>query len=125
MLPSRSGGIFQFTKIKDIPNENSASKMGHWVPNFILVEDTATIPAGRGIHFGVRLLVVGQAASAIVPLKIVRKFQHTVRIALGTGDVAGYGFDHDFELVPGKWTWEVWSGERKLAEQSFDVIQPQ
>ena len=134
-------GVFEFKDLKDIPNEHSASRMGHLAANFILVEDTPTIPAKLGIHFGFRFLVVGQPAGAIVPLKIIRKFPepgitnpatgktthqegHTVRMALGTGDVTGYGFDHDFELVPGKWIWEVWSGDRKLAEQSFDVVEP-
>lgn len=33
----------------------------------------------------------------------------------------GYGFDHDYELVAGTWTIQMWYGERKLVEQRFDV----
>jgi hypothetical protein len=34
----------------------------------------------------------------------------------------GYGFENDWELVPGTWTFEIWSDGRRLAEEKFTVI---
>ena len=33
----------------------------------------------------------------------------------------GYGFENAWEIVPGKWTFEVWYQGKKLATQSFAV----
>lgn len=39
---------------------------------------------------------------------------------LGPGiEFEGYGLDFDWEVMPGQWTFEVFDGERKLAEKSF------
>lgn len=43
---------------------------------------------------------------------------------LGTETLQGYGFEEDWELVPGTWTFEIWQDGRKLAEQSFTVVKP-
>jgi hypothetical protein len=37
-------------------------------------------------------------------------------------EIAGYQFGHDWEIVPGTWTIELWDGDRKLASQSFQVV---
>ncbi len=34
----------------------------------------------------------------------------------------GYGFDHDYELVPGSWTIEIWMSGKKLASRTFTVV---
>jgi hypothetical protein len=33
--------------------------------------------------------------------------------------------DNDYELLPGRWTFEIWYGDRKLGEQSFTVVAAQ
>ena len=33
----------------------------------------------------------------------------------------GYGFDEPWEVVPGTWTLEIWQGDRKLLEKSFEI----
>ena len=33
----------------------------------------------------------------------------------------GYGFENDWEIVPGEWSFEIWFEGRKLASQSFTV----
>ena len=35
-----------------------------------------------------------------------------------------YGFDHKYELVPGKWKFEIWSGGKNLLEKEFTVHKP-
>ncbi|HHJ34980.1 MAG TPA: DUF3859 domain-containing protein [Gammaproteobacteria bacterium] len=36
----------------------------------------------------------------------------------------GYGFDEDYELVEGEWTFELWYEGEKLAEQKFTTYKP-
>lgn len=31
-------------------------------------------------------------------------------------------FEDTWEMVPGKWTFEIWDGTRKFASQSFEVV---
>jgi hypothetical protein len=40
---------------------------------------------------------------------------------IGTNHVRGYGFDEPWEVVPGTWTLEIWQGDRKLLEKSFEI----
>lgn len=35
----------------------------------------------------------------------------------------GYHFDHDFTILPGRWSFEFWYKGRKLANQEFCVVQ--
>jgi hypothetical protein len=40
---------------------------------------------------------------------------------IGTDHVRGYSFDEPWEVVPGTWTLEIWQGDRKLLEKSFEI----
>ena len=40
---------------------------------------------------------------------------------IGTNHWRGYGFDAAWEVVPGTWTVEIWQGDRKLLEKSFEI----
>lgn len=41
---------------------------------------------------------------------------------IGTMEIAGCQFSHDWEIVPGTWTIELWDDARKLASLSFQVV---
>jgi hypothetical protein len=41
--------------------------------------------------------------------------------AIGPGGYLSYSFDHDWEMVPGVWTLQIWNQGRMLAEQTFTV----
>ena len=41
---------------------------------------------------------------------------------VGDTDFLGYMFNNDFELVSGEWVFQLWYGEKKLAEEKFRVI---
>ncbi len=102
------------------------------------VEATSTIPARIGVEFGFEYRIVGAPDGAEVSLHFVNtypapgladpgsakpilsdKFERTKKI--GEVNYLGYGFENDWELVPGTWTMEIWSGDKKLAEESFTV----
>jgi len=36
----------------------------------------------------------------------------------------GYGFDEDYELVEGDWTFQIWYKDKKLIEQKFTTYWP-
>jgi hypothetical protein len=103
------------------------------------VEATTTVPARIGIEFGFEYRTVGAPKGAEVPLQFVNiypaagladpasdkpiltdKFERTKRI--GDVNYLGYGFDSDWELVPGTWVMEIWSDGHRLARESFTVV---
>jgi hypothetical protein len=89
-----------------------------------------------GVRFGFGYMLIGSPAGAKVQVRHVRKFPpegfHDPRtgqkLASTTRDhnfeigrelYIGYGFGEPWEMVPGTWTFELWHGDRKLAEKSF------
>ena len=107
--------------------------------NVKLVSSTTTIPARIGTRFGIRYRVVGSPNRASVKMTAIIHFPREGLLNPKTGkrifrDVTtwtrnmgaetynGFGFDEEWELVPGTWTYEIWYGDRKLAEQSFTVV---
>jgi hypothetical protein len=106
------------------------------------VKRTRTVPAKLGVRFGFGYVVVGSPQGAKVTLRKVTRFpppglkSPAAKEALRFSEVAvtrtigrepgyvDYGFDDPWELVPGRWTIELWLGERRLAAQSFTVVKP-
>jgi hypothetical protein len=54
--------------------------------------------------------------------RIATTFDHDIAVQIGSVSYIGYGFDHDWELVPGPWVLELWYGSRKLATHTFNVV---
>ena len=103
-----------------------------------LVEATTTIPGRLGLEFGLRYVIVGEPAGAEVPLDFViaypppglvdpaepeplRESRYTRQKKIGETVYLGYGFENDWEIVPGEWTFEIWYDGAKLATRSFAV----
>ena len=100
---------------------------------------TATkVPAQIGVHFGFRYRIVGKPDGQAVelrkvvvyprggvqPPKSAQPLQTTDRRlvkVIGGTSYTDYSLDEPWELVPGKWTMQLWQGSRKLAEKSFTV----
>jgi hypothetical protein len=108
--------------------------------NIRLAEQTLTVKAQLGVHFGFRYNVIGSPADAPVDLRIVLVYPpgglhnpdvpHPIYGAefpshrkIGEQSVyAGITFGHEWGLVPGPWSVELWQGDRKLASQTFTVV---
>ena len=103
----------------------------------LLAESPATT-ARVGIGFGVRSRSYGardgeramlRAVWKIPPPGIVNPsngstFHESVAdftTRIGTSHMRGYSFDEAWEVVPGTWTVEIWQGDRKLLEKSFEI----
>jgi hypothetical protein len=102
------------------------------------VASTTDITGRVGLEFGVRYMIVGDPAGATVPLDFVilypepglrdpqesapvRESRYSRDKKIGATEYLGYGFENDWEIVPGAWTFQIWDKDRKLAEQSFTV----
>jgi len=113
----------------------------HQLSNVFLIKDTTRIPARQGIRFGVQYRVSGVPESTVVELRRVLRYPAPgapvpsaksplpydaieVQCPAGTDCITGYGLDQPWELIPGRWTFEFWSGDRLVAEQSFTVLRP-
>jgi hypothetical protein len=105
------------------------------------LETARTIIAQLGTQFGFRYRVVGTPNGAPVALRVVAKFpppgvmgknnpkpvfvDDYVDLAfVGREDFLTWTFEKRTDLVPGIWTFEIWSGDRKLAEEKFNIVLP-
>jgi hypothetical protein len=106
-----------------------------------LLRKTTTVPATLGTRFGFLYTLIGKPNGAVISLKFVDRFpppglrnpaagktqlrgEYSLQKDMGSKNYKDYGFDEDWELVPGTWTFEIWQDDRKLAEQSFTVVKP-
>jgi hypothetical protein len=106
-----------------------------------LLASTTRIEAKLGMHFGMRYRVVGTPNLATIKLVSVTQYpvpglknpksdkpqtrgEHSLFATIGQINYRGYVFEHDWEVVAGTWTFELWDGQRKLASQTFTVTRP-
>jgi len=106
-----------------------------------LQQATRTVIARIGTEFGFRYRVTGRPTGAPVLLTIVTKFPQPgvlapkgsvpfvqdvdhVITAINGRSFLTWPFERRSDLVPGIWTIEIWQGNRKLGEQSFNIILP-
>ncbi|HYC44298.1 MAG TPA: DUF3859 domain-containing protein [Burkholderiales bacterium] len=105
---------------------------------------TQRVPAAIGTRFGVAYVLRGEPAGAIVPVHAFWRFPpagitnpetRTTVFEWKTGELQcrleqqpfclmGYPLQHPWELVPGRWTLEVWAAGTKVVETFFDVFTP-
>jgi Domain of unknown function (DUF3859) len=105
---------------------------------FTNIEKTDTVPARIGVEFGLEYRIVGEPTGAEVTLEFVvsypeagladpdspaplRETRFERMKPIGEPVYFGYGFEKDWELVPGTWTFEIRYDGRKLAEERFTV----
>jgi hypothetical protein len=118
---------------------NSITGMSHAVSEATLIEKTTDIHASIGTSFSLRIKIAGEPDGAVVEL--TAKCIHpklsdptsgrssTVETwntypVIGSGGSSGYvgfTFDNPWELVPGKWTIQIFDQFTLLAEKAFDV----
>jgi len=104
------------------------------------LSDSTDIPGKAGTQFGIEFRLDGAPAGDAVTLYAAFTFppqgirnpntgavMRTAKIAfpnvkIGALSLFGYGFDNDWEIVPGVWTEQIWYQDRMLAERSFRVL---
>ena len=121
------------------PSSHGIRIEGH--DGYTHLETTRTVAARLGARFGFRYRVFGTPPGVYAPLRMVWKFPppgivgndpaHPVQQEIVQFDATSndnYVFTMSLEsvsdLVPGIWTLEIWSGDKKLTEQDFEVVAP-
>jgi len=104
------------------------------------LETTRVIPGRLGVTFGLRYRIQG-GLGFLVPVRVVLKFppqglltpgypepllvdETEMTRELGGDNFSAHTFDYPWEIEPGIWTIEIWSGDTKLGEEQFEVITP-
>jgi hypothetical protein len=135
-------GIYCAETVEKVADANAPSGFRNIVTNVRLLRRTSDVPAQLGIRFGLRYTVVGTPSGASVDLRLVTRIpppglkdQKTGRTILtndyamganlGTNGYREYHLEYDWEIVPGVWAFELWSGDKKRAEQTFTLYKPQ
>jgi hypothetical protein len=123
------------------PDKNIAGGVINSVRSYKFVKLGTTVSGQKGVHFGFEFVIVGRPDGAKVPLKAVVIFpppglrdpetgrtqprdEYMISARINAVQRNGYGFDHEWEAVPGTWTIQLWDGNRKLAEQNFTIVRP-
>ncbi|MBI3548095.1 MAG: DUF3859 domain-containing protein [Elusimicrobia bacterium] len=109
------------------------------VKNSTLLKATTTIPMKIGTTFGIRYKVIGSPDGSKAELKIVTNYPkegvrdpgqkrtlyastYPVNKTIGLVTYKSYTLEEGWELVPGRWSFEVWYGDKKMAEQEFTIV---
>jgi Domain of unknown function (DUF3859) len=98
------------------------------------------VVAKAGVRFGLRFTVSGLPGNTRITFRkvvthpemhkpdgttskgyVVDQNYTTSAEGVVTG-VEGYGLDLPYELVTGKWRFEIWYGDHKLAEEEYTVV---
>ncbi|OLU16728.1 MULTISPECIES: DUF3859 domain-containing protein [unclassified Pseudomonas] len=99
------------------------------------IEQTTVVPAKLGTKFGMRYTLTGKTVDG-EPLTLLYltpgvvgadgrrhdKFVVTQKLVPDASrDVMAFEFSENHEVVPGEWHFLLFQGDRKLAEQRFEV----
>ena len=108
------------------------------ISNVHLAANTADIPMQEGVRFGVQYRLTEVPGETVVNLRKIMRFpapglippstgvrvpsnETVIHCVLGRVCMTGYQLTDPWEMVPGTWKIEIWSADRKLAEQSFNI----
>jgi hypothetical protein len=111
-------GIYRAETTKQTATPGTAGGYVRTLTNIKNSEVTRTIPARRGVRFGFRFNVIGAPNGAQVPItkitkvpepglrkpgsaKVVYRDEYVSTRTIGQESYTDYGFDDDWELVPG------------------------
>lgn len=130
-----SYGIFKIKRTKKIPDKaREISDIEH-------VRTSLEIPAVMGSNFGAYYRAHGMARGTMMHFRRVLIYpapglvdpktgeRHTryvedIEVFSGQLFYVGFGFDHEWERVPGRWVMQMWADDRKLSEHVFTVSVP-
>ena len=131
-------GIYEIVTGEATADPNAPTDVITAVDSEKLVEATDKIAARLGLEFGFRYVLIGAPAGEAVSLDMVYTYpapgmkdpaeaepfletRYARDKIIGDTIYVGYGFEADWEIVPGVWTFGIWHDGTKLAEESFTV----
>ena len=132
-----AAGIYKLGATKEI-KDRTISTGQRTVANTTLVRRTTNIPAKPEMVFGIDIHILGKPAGRSVPLHIVWRYPQPglKNPATGTAKLSDeydetrkldetttyyWTLGPDWTLVPGEWVIEIWSSDKMLAKQTFQL----
>jgi hypothetical protein len=131
-------GRYEARRIKRQPGSGQKDRRNLYA-GFKFIDEATRIPGIKGYRFGLRFVILGEPRGQEIEIRIFRHHPpvkdtsgkkisrlttYTQKAQLNAAQVIGYGFDHDWELVPGEHRFQVYYGPKKLLEQVFTVYRP-
>ena len=131
-------GIYEIVPGEETPDPNTPTGTITAVDTQKLLQSTDKVAGKLGVEFGLRYVVIGSPEGGEVTVDLVYVYPPPglkdpaeaepsleTRIArtkkIGETTYIGYGFEDDWEIVPGTWRFEIWHEGKKFAEESFTV----
>jgi len=129
-------GIYSAQVVKEFSTPGVVGGTNQGLDAFTLVQATTNIPARVGTRFGFRYTIHGTHSNVPIVLTMVAenpplkdpksgktqsRDEYELHSWIGR-TYTSYSFDEEWELIPGKWRFEVWHKGQKLCEQCFLVV---
>jgi Domain of unknown function (DUF3859) len=131
-------GLLEARKVDQVATPGTASGTTSVLDTVVFYESSRQVPARIGVQFGVRYRIIGAPDGQEATIRVkwlvpepgmrnpvtgvaTREDEAAETVVVGTDRLAGYRFGQPWEIVPGKWTLELWSGNRQLAGVTFTV----
>ena len=137
-------GTYRIAETKAVVDPTAPTGFRYVAQGIEPVQQTQRIPAMIGTRFGLAYVLKGEPEGTVVPVQAFWRFPakglnnpetRTTTFEWKTPELQcrleqkpfclmGYPLQHPWELVPGKWTIEIWAEGAKLVEASFDLYLP-
>lgn len=130
-------GVFDATRTVARRGFSSRSMGKDDVSGIRFVEYTNKISAKRGLNFGFQYVInstpkgkpIKVTSVIIFPEggiphpkgRVYTESRDAHEVIIGRKALHGYGFDEDWEMVPGTWIFELWHREARLIKKTFYV----
>ncbi len=134
-------GIYSGTKTKTKKSKNVAAGIVTTSTNIKLVKRTTDIPGKLNIRFGFRCKIDGSNRGKSIQItkktlypppglknpkraKLFTEGSYNLSWTIGNTRYTGYRFDDSWEIVPGRWTMQLWYKNKLLCGTTFKVKKP-
>jgi hypothetical protein len=136
-------GTYTVTQTRDEPDPNAPNGMRFFSSGAKPVIEAERVPVTVDTRLGAGFFLRGASESHSAQYQVVWRFpeagmrnpegkvSHESRsppyscpVGLNHPCLAGYVFRNEWEIVPGRWTLEVWAEGRRLFERTFEVYKP-
>ena len=132
-------GIYTSTKVERKEAQNTLSGKRTISSEFEFIDTTTQIPAILGTRFGFKFVIKGSPEGKKIDIRVttthprmknprtgkvgtVNKYNRKARI--GIPGYIGFGFDQEWEVVPGEYIFETYYKDRQLLKKAFTVYLP-
>ena len=131
-------GIYSGAVVREKKDDSPGGKT-NYLSEVKLLRQTDRVPAVIGTRFGIRFVVRGARVTEDVELKArilypglrppgsekpVYSTDDVIHVAAGETFFQGIMLEFDWGLVPGKWTFQLFYGDKLMAEKVFEVYKP-